>query len=68
MADARGGEAGDGAEAVPPRDLPGARPRPTPGDIITGRPVLRGALRHVLLGMAAVGITYLAGHLTGGGV
>jgi vacuolar iron transporter family protein len=33
-----------------------------------GRPVLRGALRHVLLGVAAVGITYLAGHLTGGGV
>jgi VIT1/CCC1 family predicted Fe2+/Mn2+ transporter len=33
-----------------------------------GRPVLRGALRQLLLGVAAVGIAYLAGHLAGGAV
>jgi vacuolar iron transporter family protein len=33
-----------------------------------GRPALRGALRHLLLGAAAVAITYLIGHLAGGAV
>jgi len=31
----------------------------------SGQPFLRGALRHLLLGAVAVGVTYLIGHLAG---